>query len=243
MTDLDLVTIGRASVDLYGQQTGGSLEDMSSFAKAVGGCPANIAIGASRLGLATALVTRVGGEHMGRFIIQQLEREGVSTAGVKVDPDRLTALVLLGVCDQHTLPLIFYRANCADAALCSADIDDALIASARALLVTGTHFSRENSAAAQHKAMRIARAHGRETSIRGTPALFPTHRRAGRHASSAAFATMQIHAAPHAPTSPLRSRAGHHDAAGGNRRMRQRHRPSAEPETGRMPIAQPADAG
>lgn len=161
MTELELVTIGRASVDLYGQQTGGTLEDMSSFVKAVGGCPANIAIGASRLGLATALVTRVGGEHMGRFIIQQLEREGVNTAGVKVDPDRLTALVLLWVCDQHTFPLIFYRENCADAALCSADIDAALIASAGALLVTGTHFSREHSAAAQHKAIRIARAHGR----------------------------------------------------------------------------------
>jgi 5-dehydro-2-deoxygluconokinase len=108
-TDLDLVTIGRASVDLYGQQIGGRLEDMASFAKSVGGCPANIAIGAARLGLRSALITRVGDEAMGRFILEQLRREGVDASGVVTDPDRLTALVLLGVRDADTFPLIFYR--------------------------------------------------------------------------------------------------------------------------------------
>ena len=57
---LDLIAIGRSSVDLYGQQIGCRLEDVASFAKSVGGCPANIAIGAARLGLRTALITRVG---------------------------------------------------------------------------------------------------------------------------------------------------------------------------------------
>ena len=74
---LDVVTIGRSSVDLYGQQVGGRLEDMASFSKAVGGCPANIAIGTARLGLKSALITRVGDEAMGRFIREQMEREGV----------------------------------------------------------------------------------------------------------------------------------------------------------------------
>ena len=72
---LDLIAIGRASVDLYGQQLGGRLEDMASFSKAVGGCAANIAIGAARLGLRSALITRVGDEPMGRFVVEQLERE------------------------------------------------------------------------------------------------------------------------------------------------------------------------
>ena len=48
---LDVITIGRSSVDLYGQQIGSRLEDIASFAKSVGGCPANIAIGTARLGL------------------------------------------------------------------------------------------------------------------------------------------------------------------------------------------------
>ena len=65
---LDVITIGRASVDLYGQQIGTRLEDVGSFAKSVGGCPANIAVGTARLGLKSALVTRVGHEQMGRFI-------------------------------------------------------------------------------------------------------------------------------------------------------------------------------
>ena len=71
---LDLVAIGRVSVDLYGQQVGGRLEDMASFAKYVGGCPANIAIGGARLGLRTALLSRVGDEHMGRFVRELLDR-------------------------------------------------------------------------------------------------------------------------------------------------------------------------
>jgi 5-dehydro-2-deoxygluconokinase len=83
---LDVITIGRSSVDLYGSQVGGRLEDMSSFSKAVGGCPANIAIGAARLGLRSAVITRVGDEHMGRYIREQCAREGVDPRGIHTDP-------------------------------------------------------------------------------------------------------------------------------------------------------------
>ena len=159
---LDVITIGRSSVDLYGAQIGGRLEDMASFSKAVGGCPTNIAIGTARLGLKSGLVTRVGDEHMGRFIREQLVREGVDVAGVHTDPDRLTALVILGVKDQHTFPLIFYRDNCADSALDPSDIDEAHIASAAAVLVTGTHFARPAAGEAQKLAIRYARQHGRK---------------------------------------------------------------------------------
>ncbi|HXV24395.1 MAG TPA: 5-dehydro-2-deoxygluconokinase, partial [Alphaproteobacteria bacterium] len=158
--DLDVVTIGRASVDLYGQQIGGGLEDMASFAKSVGGCPANIAIGAARLGLKSAIITRVGNEPMGRFIREQMRREGVDVSGVGTDPDRLTALVLLGVRDEHTFPLIFYRERCADMALGEEDIDPTLVARAKAIVVTGTHFSRPKPAAAQRKAIGLAQAAG-----------------------------------------------------------------------------------
>ena len=157
---LDVVTIGRCSVDLYGEQVGGRLEDMGSFAKYVGGCPTNIAIGTARLGLRSAVITRVGDEHMGRFIREELAREGVETRGVVTDPDRLTALVILGIRDKHTFPLIFYRENCADAALCEADIDEALIAASGAVLVSGTHFAKPNLDAASRKAMRLAREGG-----------------------------------------------------------------------------------
>ena len=157
---LDVITIGRASVDLYGQQTGSRLEDVASFAKSVGGCPANIAIGTARLGLRSALLTRVGDEHMGRYIREQMLREGVSDGGIVTDKERLTALVLLSVEDDKTFPLIFYRENCADMALVEDDIDPDFIESARAIVVTGTHFSRPSTDAAQRKAMRLIKEAG-----------------------------------------------------------------------------------
>jgi len=157
---LDVITIGRASVDLYGQQIGSRLEDIASFAKAVGGCPANIALGTARLGLRSALLSRVGNEQMGRFIREQLVREGVDVGGLATDPQRLTALVLLSVESEGVSPMIFVRTDCADMALNESDVDEAFIASSRAIVVTGTHFSRPNTEAAQRKAIRLAKAHG-----------------------------------------------------------------------------------
>lgn len=157
---LDVITIGRSSVDLYGQQTGSRLEDVASFAKSVGGCPANIAIGTARLGLKSAIITRVGDEQMGSFIREQMDREGVDVNGIVTDPERLTALVILSVENDRTFPLIFYRENCADMALTEADIDEDFIRSSKSVLVTGTHFSRPGPDAAQRKAIRIAREAG-----------------------------------------------------------------------------------
>ena len=159
---LDVITIGRCSVDLYGQQIGSRLEDVTSFAKSIGGCPSNIAIGTARLGLKSAVITRVGDEQMGRFVKEQMAREGVSLEGIVTDPARLTSLVLLSVENDKTFPLIFYRDNCADSALCEDDIDEDFVLSSASVLVTGTHFAKPNTDAAQRKAMRIAKAKGRK---------------------------------------------------------------------------------
>ncbi|MGN6777948.1 bifunctional 5-dehydro-2-deoxygluconokinase/5-dehydro-2-deoxyphosphogluconate aldolase [Rhizobium sp.] len=161
-TKLDVITIGRSSVDLYGQQIGSRLEDIASFAKSVGGCPANIASGTARLGLKSGLITRVGDEQMGRFIREQAAREGVAVDGIATDKERLTALVLLAVEAEGVSPMIFYRSDCADMALNEDDIDEGFIKSSGAVLVSGTHFSKPNTEAAQRKAIRIAKAHGRK---------------------------------------------------------------------------------
>jgi len=157
---LDLFAIGRSSVDLYGEQVGGRLEDMGSFAKYVGGSPTNTAIGAARLGLKSALLTRVGADHMGRFIREKLVREGVDVASVISDPGRLTALVILGIRDRETFPLIFYRENCADMALTADDVDEVQVRAARAVLINGTHLSQPAVRAASMKAANLARASG-----------------------------------------------------------------------------------
>ncbi|SIS99781.1 bifunctional 5-dehydro-2-deoxygluconokinase/5-dehydro-2-deoxyphosphogluconate aldolase [Paracoccus saliphilus] len=165
MKTLDVITIGRSSVDLYGQQVGGRLEDMGSFAKYIGGSPTNIACGTARLGLKSAVITKVGDEHMGRFIREQLVREGVDDRGVATDPERLTALVLLGIRDEDSFPLIFYRENCADMALSEDDIDEDFIAEARSVLATGTHLSHKRTEGAVLKALELARQHGAKTAL------------------------------------------------------------------------------
>jgi 5-dehydro-2-deoxygluconokinase len=157
---LDLITIGRAGVDLYGEQIGGRLEDMGSFAKYVGGSPTNTAIAAARLGLRAGLVTRVGADHMGRFIREELTRQGVDVRGVRTDAERLTALVILGIRNRESFPLIFYRENCADMALCESDLDDAYLASAGAVLINGTHLSTPGVYAASLGAARRVKANG-----------------------------------------------------------------------------------
>lgn len=156
---LDVVCLGRLGVDLYAQQVGARLEDVSSFAKYLGGSSANIAFGTARLGVKSAMLTRVGNDHGGRFLVESLAREGCDVSGIKVDAERLTAMVVLGIKDRETFPLVFYRENCADMALSAEDISEAQIASSKALLITGTHFSTDQVFKASSQALDYAEKH------------------------------------------------------------------------------------
>lgn len=158
--ELDVICLGRAAVDIYGEQVGSRLEDTASFAKYLGGSSANIAYGTSRLGLNSAMLTRVGDEHMGRFVREELAKGGVNVSQVITDPERLTGLVILGLKDKDTFPLIFYRNDCADMAISDTDIDADFIASSQSLLITGTHFSTPETYAASTKAIAYAKAAG-----------------------------------------------------------------------------------
>ena len=157
---LDIICLGRAAVDFYGDQVGSRLEDMGSFSKYLGGSSCNIAYGCSRLGLKSAMLTRVGDEHMGRFVRKELQRVGVDVSRVVTDKERLTGLVVLGIKDQDTFPLIFYRNDCADMALSTEDFTPEFIAAAEALLITGTHFSTENTYNTSMTAIKYAKQAG-----------------------------------------------------------------------------------
>ena len=132
---------------------------MASFAKAVGGCPTNIAIGTARLGLKSGLITRVGDEQMGRFIREQCAREGVDVDG---RPDRSGAPDRAGAARRprrkdlpaDLLPRELRRHRARRRRHRSRHSSP----SAKPSLVTGTHFARANTDAAQRKAMRIATA-------------------------------------------------------------------------------------
>jgi 5-dehydro-2-deoxygluconokinase len=97
---------------------------------------------------------------MGRFLTETLEAEGCDTSQVQIDPERLTALVLLGLKDRDTFPLLFVRENCADMAVDAALIDEAFIAKCRALAITGTHLSTPTTRKASQTALNYAAKHG-----------------------------------------------------------------------------------
>jgi 5-dehydro-2-deoxygluconokinase len=160
MKDLDVVSLGRVAVDLYANEIGVPLSQAKTFSMYVGGSSGNVAIGTARLGLKSAMLSRVGGEDLGEFVLQTLASEGVETSGVKRDPARLTGLVILGIQPPDRFPLIFYREDCADIALAPGDVDPHLIARTRSLFVTGTALSREPSRGAVWRAVSLARAAG-----------------------------------------------------------------------------------
>ncbi|TAI84967.1 bifunctional 5-dehydro-2-deoxygluconokinase/5-dehydro-2-deoxyphosphogluconate aldolase [Pectobacterium versatile] len=161
----DVICMGRVAVDLYGQQIGARLEDMGSFAKYLGGSSGNVAYGTARQGLRSSMLARVGDEHMGRFLREELNQVGCDTSHLITDKERLTALVLLGIKDRDTFPLIFYRDNCADMAISPEDFTEDYIASSRCLAITGTHLSHPNTREAVLTALQYARRNGVKTAL------------------------------------------------------------------------------
>ena len=155
----DAICLGRLAVDLYAQQYGCSLEDATSFSKYLGGSSANIAFGLARLKMKSAMLSRVGDEQNGQFLLKTLEREGCDTSQVQIDRERLTGMVLLGIKDQHTFPLLFARENCADMALDANLISEDFISQCRSLVITGTHLSTPTVLAASHHALELALRH------------------------------------------------------------------------------------
>ncbi len=141
----DVLAMGRSSIDLYSNDVGAPFPEIKSFAAYVGGCPTNIAVGTHRLGLRSALLTAVGDDPVGDFVLKFLDDEGVETKFIPRKAGRRTSAVLLGIEPPDTFPLVFYRDNCADIELTIDDVRAAPIAESRALVISGTGLSREPS--------------------------------------------------------------------------------------------------
>ena len=137
----DLISMGRVAVDLYSEQYGSKLEHVQTFRKYLGGCAGNIAVGTSRLGLKSVMLSCVGTDAMGTFVKQTLEKENVNTCLLTESKDHLTGLVLLGVNPPDNFPLIFYRENCADMKIEPSDCHREIFEKTKALLITGTGLS------------------------------------------------------------------------------------------------------
>lgn len=156
---IDLIAMGRVAVDLYAEQIGAPLKDAQTFRKYLGGCAGNIAVGSARLGLKVSMLSAVGTDAFGDFVVETLAREGVDISALQRTSAHLTGLVALGVCPPDHFPLIFFRNECADLYIDTKVVDPEYIKGAKALLITGTAFSHEESARTTFHVMSLARAH------------------------------------------------------------------------------------
>lgn len=156
----DILAMGRSSIDLYANEIGVPFTDIKSFAAYVGGCPTNISVGTRRLGLHSALLTAVGEDPVGDFILSFLEKEGVITGFIPRKPGRRTSAVILGIEPPDKFPLVYYRDNCADIELTVDDVLASPVADSRVVLISGTGLSQEPSRSATLFAAEQAKANG-----------------------------------------------------------------------------------
>src|ERR1700692_1153223 len=118
----DVIAMGRSSIDLYSNDIGAPFDEITSFAAYVGGCPTNISVGVRRLGLRPALLTAVGDDQVGNFILRFLENEGVETRFIPRKAGHRSSAVILGIEPPDRFPLVYYRDNCADIELTIDDV-------------------------------------------------------------------------------------------------------------------------
>ena len=177
----DVLAMGRSCIDLYAHQTGVPITEVTSYDAYVGGCPTNVIVGASRLGLRSALLTAVGDDQVADHVTQFLRDERVETRFIPRKPGRRTSAVIVTIRPPDDFPLTFYRDNCADDALTIEDVEQAPVSDARAVFLTGTGLSREPSRTATLWAAETSRRAGASVvvDIDYRPSLWPDARSFG----------------------------------------------------------------
>ena len=152
----DVITYGRSSIDLYSQNIGAEFVDIQGFDAFVGGSPLNIAVGCSRLGLRSALLTGIGDDKVGDFILEFLKKENVETAYIPRIRGARSSAVILGIEPPDRFPLVYYRDNCADSQISIDDVLKADIDQCRLLEISGTALNIEPTRSAAFFAAEIA---------------------------------------------------------------------------------------
>lgn len=139
MTQPQLVCVGRIAVDLYAEQAHTPLEEARTFRRYPGGSSGNTAIAAARAGAKVGLISAVGDDPMGRYLLRALSREGVDRQAIVSHRTRRTALAFLGMLKSDADGLDFYREQAADTQIAPDAAPAGYFAKARALAITGTH--------------------------------------------------------------------------------------------------------
>ncbi|WP_439662140.1 5-dehydro-2-deoxygluconokinase [Lentzea sp. HUAS TT2] len=150
MTSLEVLTVGRVGVDLYPEQSGVPLAQVSTFAKSLGGTATNVAVAAARLGRRAGVLTKVGPDGFGTYVREALEGFGVSSKYVGTSPDLLTPVVFCELNPPADPPLLFYRLPTApDLTIGEDDVPWSLTREVPLLWVTGTGVSAEPARTSQ----------------------------------------------------------------------------------------------
>lgn len=158
----DTLHMGRSSIDLYANEIGAPFEEIKSFGAFVGGSPTNISVGARRLGLKTSLLTGLGDDPVGDFVLHFLNQEGVETKFIPRKPGHRTSAVALGIEPPDKFPLVFYRDNCADIELTIDDVLAGPINDCHIFQFAGTNLCKDPSRSATMFAAELAQKSGSE---------------------------------------------------------------------------------
>ncbi|HAZ54053.1 MAG TPA: sugar kinase [Franconibacter helveticus] len=163
---LDVITIGEAMAMFVATETG-ELAEVERFMKRVAGAELNVATGLARLGLKVSWVSRVGNDSFGRFVLQQLAKEGISTQGVTIDDRYPTGFQLKSKVEDGTDPTVeYFRKGSAASHLSTEDFNAPLFYSARHLHVSGVAAAlSDTSLALLNHTVRMMKAEGKTISF------------------------------------------------------------------------------
>jgi len=151
----EVLTMGRIGVDLYPEQIGVSLREVRTFAKFLGGSPANVAVAASRYGRRSAIISHTGDDPFGRYINDALRGFGVDDRYVTPVPALPTPVTFCEIFPPDDFPLYFYRfPKAPDLEIDLDDLDLAAIRAAGIFWMTGTGLCEEPSRTATLTALR-----------------------------------------------------------------------------------------
>ncbi|MFS0821522.1 5-dehydro-2-deoxygluconokinase [Bacillus sp. 1P02SD] len=157
---LDIIAIGRLCVDLNANEIHRPMEETRTFTKYVGGSPANIAIGAARLGLQSGFIGKVSNDQMGRYIKNYLNDNDIDTSNVVDDhTGAVTGLAFTEILSPEDCSILMYRDNVADLKLDTSNVSEEYIKQAKALLISGTALAASPSREAVFLALDYARKH------------------------------------------------------------------------------------
>ncbi|MBC2003519.1 5-dehydro-2-deoxygluconokinase [Listeria booriae] len=156
----DAIAVGRACIDLNAVEYNRPMEDTMTFSKYVGGSPANIAIGMSKLGLNVGFIGKIPDDQHGRFITNYMKNVGVDTSEMIVDTEgHKTGLAFTEIKSPEECSILMYRDQVADLYLQPDEINEAYLKATKALVISGTALAQSPSREAILKAVQLAHKH------------------------------------------------------------------------------------